>query len=265
LISLQFSVIRNNVLHDNGVSSGAGGIHLVDQPDCSKPSNNNVVVNNTVNEPRIAAIRINLGSVGNIIFNNALVASTVDRCVIDEVGGNSIDTASNVRRASTSGLFVDPAAGNYHPAGGSPVVNAGRSNYQGAQAPTTDYDANARPAGTTWDAGAFESGATPPPTGIGDTPALGVSLGQNTPNPFATSTRIAFDVAPGEAANVTIEVFDVQGRLVRSLARDRRASGNDAVVWDGRDDGGRVVPSGVYFYRLSTPAGTLTRRMTLVR
>lgn len=158
LISMQYSVVRNNIIYENGVTSGAGGIHLVDQPDCAKPSNNNLVVNNTVIEPRIAAIRINLGSVNNVIFNNALVASTVDRCVIDEVGGNAIDAVSNIRRASISGLFVDVAARNFRPASGSPLVNSGASDYQGGQAPTTDFAGAARPFGAAWDVGAFELG-----------------------------------------------------------------------------------------------------------
>ena len=119
LISVQGSLIRNNVIWNNGILAGAGGIHLVDQPDCSKPSNANVVVNNTIIEPRIAGIRINLGSVANVIFNNLVVAGSSDYTIVDEVTGNWIDTSSNILRTSSTGLFVNEANHDYHLADGS--------------------------------------------------------------------------------------------------------------------------------------------------
>ena len=177
LISVQNSVIRNNLIYDNGISAGAGGIHLVDQPNCSLPSNDNVVVNNTIVEPRIAGVRISLGSVRNVIFNNAVVGSGTDYTIVDEVGGNFIDAVSNVVRTSSSGLFVDAAGKDFHLAPSSAAVDAGVSSYQGQNAPAVDREGAARPAGSAWDAGADELGsggtpdATPPTVSITSPPS----------------------------------------------------------------------------------------------
>ncbi len=185
LISMQASIVRNNVIWDNGISAGAGGIHLVDQPDCSKPSNSNIVVNNTIIEPRIAGIRISLGSAANVIFNNVVVASSSDYTIADEVTGNWIDTSSNVLRTSSTGLFVNPASDDYHHANGSPAISAGRAGYQSASAPTTDRDGAARPQGGAYDSGAYEMSGSPPPV---DTTPPTVSITQPTPNANVSGT-----------------------------------------------------------------------------
>ena len=261
LISLQNSTIRNNLVYENGLSAGAGGIHLADQPNCGKPSNNNVVVNNTVYEPRIACIRLTNGSTANKLFNNVLVASSLDRTIADESGGNYIDTASNLRRTSKSGLFVSST--DYHLATSSPALNIGKTSFQSASAPMMDIDGIARPQGAQHDAGSYEKGGTATP--VGDTPSAGIVLEQNAPNPFGSTTRIAFGIDANAQARVSLEVFDAVGRRVRTLVTDELVSGTQTVGWDGRDDRGQAVASGVYFYRLTAPQGVVTRRMTLVR
>jgi len=161
LISMQNSTVRNNVIYDNGVSAGAGGIHFADQvgPSCGKPSSNNTVVNNTVVEPRIACMRMTNGSTGNIVFNNICVASASSRLIVDEAGGNLIDGASNLTLLASTGLFVDAGNKNYHLAASSAAIDAGVSRYQSVSAPAIDRDTGVRPAVTTWDAGAYEYGA----------------------------------------------------------------------------------------------------------
>ena len=121
LISMQNSIVRNNVIYDNGVSAGAGGIHFADQvgPSCGKPSSNNTVVNNTVVEPRIACIRMTDGSTGNVVFNNICIASDNSRLIADEVGGNLIDTSSNITLLSSAGPFANEGNKDYHPSSSS--------------------------------------------------------------------------------------------------------------------------------------------------
>lgn len=73
-------------------------------------------------------------------------------------------------------------------------------------------------------------------------------LFQNYPNPFRTSTTIAYEVEqPGP---VTVIVYDALGRKVKTLVDAQQPVGSHAVVWDGRDAGGQPVASGIYFYRL---------------
>jgi hypothetical protein len=90
-------------------------------------------------------------------------------------------------------------------------------------------------------------------------------LEQNVPNPFNPSTRIVYVVPTGGEVRVTLDVFDVNGRRIRRLASERPSTGRVAIEWDGRDDAGRAMASGVYFYRLVAGATTITRRMTLLK
>jgi hypothetical protein len=85
----------------------------------------------------------------------------------------------------------------------------------------------------------------------------------NRPNPFNPTTTIAFDLP--EQARVTISVYSVDGRLVRTLTDRVFPAGRHNVGWDGRDGGGREVSSGVYFYTLRTPLQNETRKMTLLK
>jgi hypothetical protein len=89
-------------------------------------------------------------------------------------------------------------------------------------------------------------------------------LHPNVPNPFNPVTRIAFEVARADAT-IRLEVFDVQGRLVRTLVHGRREVGRQSVQWFGRDDHGRALASGVYVARLQAGGTTQTQRMVLVR
>ena len=102
-------------------------------------------------------------------------------------------------------------------------------------------------------------------TGVGDrgeVPAV-FSLGQNFPNPFNPTTTIAYNVA--HESFVTLTVYNLLGQEVRTLVADLRAAGSHSAVWDGRDDAGREVPSGVYLYRMNAGRFQDTRRMVLVR
>ena len=66
-------------------------------------------------------------------------------------------------------------------------------------------------------------------------------------------------------AVASLEVFDISGRLVRTLATGARAAGSQAVRWDGTDGGGRPVGAGVYLLRLETMGARLERRVIRIR
>jgi aminopeptidase N len=112
---------------------------------------------------------------------------------------------------------------------------------------------------------------TASPVGI-DEPGRDVSaprfaLAPNFPNPFNPSTTIAFEV-PGNAGTdvpVSLVIHDVRGRRVRTLIDAPLAPGTHRAAWDGRDDRGRGVASGIYLYILRAGSRSLTRRMTIVR
>ncbi len=104
------------------------------------------------------------------------------------------------------------------------------------------------------------------PTGIDDGPnvaPIAFSLGQNYPNPFNPSTIISFYLPSG--GEVHLDVFDLLGRHVKTLASGELPAGEHNVTWDGTDETGRDVASGIYLYKLDTPGGSDARRMTLLR
>jgi flagellar hook assembly protein FlgD len=93
------------------------------------------------------------------------------------------------------------------------------------------------------------------------------SLSQNYPNPFNPSTRISFKV-PGDSAetlHVSLLIYDIRGKLVRELIHSDVMPGSHVVSWNGNDEKGDQVPSGVYFYRVKAGDFTATRKMTLIR
>ena len=92
----------------------------------------------------------------------------------------------------------------------------------------------------------------------------GVTLAPCHPNPFNPNTTIRYGL-PGPNA-VNLEIFDVAGRLVRRLKDGAvEPAGFHQVTWQGRDDRGRELGSGVYLYRLTVGEVVKTRSMTLVR
>ncbi len=88
-------------------------------------------------------------------------------------------------------------------------------------------------------------------------------LRQNSPNPVRAATSIQFALPREEA--VSLRIYDVSGRIVRTLSEGSWPAGSHRVAWDGKSDTGGSVPTGVYFYRLVTPEGELARRMTVIR
>ena len=89
------------------------------------------------------------------------------------------------------------------------------------------------------------------------------ALYQNYPNPFNPATVIRYDLAA--AAKIDLRVYDVTGALVRVLEDTRRGPGRYEASWDGRDDNGTPVSSGVYFYRLTAGYSVMTRKMLLLK
>ena len=90
------------------------------------------------------------------------------------------------------------------------------------------------------------------------------ALHQNIPNPFNPTTSIRFDVPP-EGGVVTLRIYAVNGQLVRTLANGAQAPGRNTVTWEGLNDAGVPVATGVYFYRLAGPGFSRTRKMMLVK
>ncbi|MDZ4122541.1 MAG: choice-of-anchor J domain-containing protein, partial [Candidatus Cloacimonadaceae bacterium] len=94
-------------------------------------------------------------------------------------------------------------------------------------------------------------------------PAVITELKGNFPNPFNPETTIRYSVA--DNSPVTLEIYNVKGQLVKTLVNEIKASGNHSVVWNGKDNRGTNVGSGVYFYKMRAGKFSSTRKMILMK
>lgn len=84
-----------------------------------------------------------------------------------------------------------------------------------------------------------------------------------TPNPFNQDARVRFTLK--DADEITLRVYDVSGRVVRTMASGYHGRGIHDLVWDGRDDSGRELASGVYFIGLRAENREMTQKVVVVK
>ncbi len=89
------------------------------------------------------------------------------------------------------------------------------------------------------------------------------SLDQNYPNPFNPTTQIAFSIP--QSMHVTIAIFNILGQNIATLVDGNMSAGSHIVTWNARNRNGEMLPTGVYFYRLSTPSFTAVKKMLLLK
>jgi immune inhibitor A len=93
-----------------------------------------------------------------------------------------------------------------------------------------------------------------------------IFLGQNQPNPFNPITSIQYSVYGRQTStHTTLKIFNIIGQLVRTLVDEERLPGTYPVTWDGKDETGNEVSSGVYFYQLKAKDQTETKKMVLLK
>ncbi|NQV41801.1 MAG: T9SS type A sorting domain-containing protein [Candidatus Marinimicrobia bacterium] len=158
-------------------------------------------------------------------------------------------------------LFVDPDHGNYSLQPGSPAIDSGTALFvwEGdtiIDLSSDDYDGNAP------DMGAIEY-----PHALSnndDTPLPeSYSLNQNYPNPFNPTTTISYSLP--EQSSVKLTVFDIRGQEVANLQQVERSPGNYEVQWNGIDQSGNPVSTGVYFARLQAGEYSQTIKMLYLK
>lgn len=88
-------------------------------------------------------------------------------------------------------------------------------------------------------------------------------LNQNYPNPFNPTTNISYQLA--ESGKTDLLIYNVKGQIVRGLVNDIQNPGVYNIIWDGKDDKGKSVSSGVYFYLLKTPTYHSTKKMLMMK
>lgn len=101
-------------------------------------------------------------------------------------------------------------------------------------------------------------------TGIGESaPEVSFRLLGNVPNPFNAQTRIFYTIPANVRVQITL--FDILGTKIRSLVDEIQSPGRHAILWDGRDDRGNPVSSGMFFYRIIVPGNAVVGKMILLK
>ena len=97
--------------------------------------------------------------------------------------------------------------------------------------------------------------------------ALGIvpSLSQNVPNPAHAGERVSIKFSIAKEGMARLEVFDLAGRRVTTLQNSFHSEGNYSANWDGKDERGIPISPGVYFYRLESADGLLSRKLLIMR
>ena len=89
------------------------------------------------------------------------------------------------------------------------------------------------------------------------------ALAQNYPNPFNPTTDIAFSL--DKSAEVNLSIYNMLGQKVRTLVNGTRPSGMHVLQWDGRDENGRNLATGIYLYTLTSGSTSITKKMALMK
>jgi hypothetical protein len=235
--------VINNTFYNNGQTSFGGGIHI-ENPDAK-----NVVIRNNIVSQNLS-FQIALEGV-------APESVTVDHNLVDGYRGYPGEIYGN-NSVVGDPLFANAPGGDFHLQGGSPAIDVGSS----IDAPADDYDGRPRPQGAGYDMGAFEYGGVGIYAGPGEVAHTGASI-LSYPNPFRHATTIAYRVC-GEG-RVSLKVYDLSGRVLRTLVDQFESDGQKAFFWDGCSDDGIEAAPGVYFCRLEAARSIATLKLTLIR
>jgi hypothetical protein len=235
----------NATFHGNYSLSGGGMLNSASDPimiNTISSGNDGGEIINVSSNPVISYSLIQ-GSGGSESWNPAFG--------ID--GGNNIDADP---------LFTDAANGDFTLGAASPAINSGDN--AATQLPSTDIHGRPRIINIIVDMGAHESGIA---TGFGEEFGQGLPsrpiLASPFPNPFNPSITIRYEM--DRARRIELSVFSVKGFLVRRLLSEIKGPGLHHALWNGFDDAGKPVASGVYFFRLSSGNHVVTKKAVLLR
>lgn len=231
---------------------------LLTQENAAPTVRHNIFFDNGIEGLRGRGI-CNFGAPATVIAHNLFWANKVSALVLRNAQGvieNMSATDADAEFADDNlygnldgdPLFADVDAMDFRLLAASPAIDAG------------DPALPADPDGTAADLGPYPRFSTV--SAPAATPRA-LAVRGNVPNPFNPRTEIRF--ALGRAGTVDVQIVDPRGRQVRTLIRENFAAGQHGVIWDGFDDQGRAVSSGVYLARVAAHGEVAAATMVLVR
>lgn len=246
LINVSFSENRSTT---GGTEGYGGGM-------CNEMDSNPILIN-TILWGNYAWIA------GDQIYNDASTPE-ISYSLIEDSGGSGAgwDTSLGTDgggNLDADPLFADGPGGDLRLLADSPAIDAGDN--AAPNLPDADLDGNLRIVGVTVDMGPYEYQSA---VGVpdADMPSA-MQFVSAAPNPFNPKITIVFEVTREQ--DLTVVVYDLLGRCVRTLARGNRVAGRHEVLWNGRDTQNRAVASGTYIIRLEAESGVEARKIALVR
>ncbi|MBC8192505.1 MAG: T9SS type A sorting domain-containing protein [Candidatus Marinimicrobia bacterium] len=272
--------INNIVVHNNTAAAGGGGLFFLEE--CEAIINRATIYGNNGGNGGGGILSIddnNLYVINSICWGNTpnqiqsyiyapenWIESHIGVAYSDIQGGRnrlrllSTELLFYENNLAASPLFSAPGLGDFSLAEGSLCIDAGIANYIWNGETLIDLSATEY-IGSAPDMGAYESEYTV--SVAGELLPEIFTLDQNYPNPFNPTTTISYSVP--EQSTVTLIVFDIRGQELVTLQNDIQAAGNYKVQWNGMDQRGNSLSTGVYFCRLNAGSYSQTIKMVYLR
>lgn len=235
-----------NLLIDNNYADFGGGIYC---DDSSLELVNITVTDNTGNQSGgIYSHSSDLNMINCIAWGNnfqdILLFMTNSEITYSDVGIYN----TGIGNINTDPLFSGSGLHPYSLSDISPCINTGIADTTGLNLPEIDLAGNIRVYGDRIDMGAYENQNVI--VGTNENLISKVTkLYQNHPNPFNPTTTIEFSIQ--NDSDIDLSIYNIKGQKIKSLTNNEFTKGFQSIIWNGDDDKGKPVSSGVYFYKLS--------------
>jgi len=263
-------IITNNLMFDNYAFLGGSPIYCT----YSYPRLlNNTMVNNTVlnedlffNTGTIHTFLSKPQIVNNIVWDNLnyyLGGTQLLECKGFYTVYNNIESGHEGEgNIDSNPLFINSAGNEFMLRNNSPCIDAGTLDVPfGIELPEFDLAGNPRITGDHVDMGAYEYISTEITSN--QLPVTNDRL-TNYPNPFNPTTTISFSTAE-YAENAELVIFNIEGQKIKTLIDRSISSGKHSIVWNGKDENGNQVSSGVYLYKLEAGDLQKVKKMVLLK